>query len=44
MLTGHRRKTHAIFEKLNQLQDHQKKEEEILLRKLHTKHRNGDDA
>jgi low affinity Fe/Cu permease len=44
ILTGHRRKTHAIFEKLNQLQDHLKKEEEMLLRKLHTKHRNGDDA
>jgi len=25
ILTGHRRKTHAIFEKVNQLQDHLKK-------------------
>ncbi|MGN6717073.1 MAG: low affinity iron permease family protein [Candidatus Binatia bacterium] len=44
ILTGDRRKAHAISEKLNELQDHLKKDEEMLLRKLHTKHRNGDDA
>jgi low affinity Fe/Cu permease len=43
-LTSHNRQVKTVSEKLNQVQDNLKKEEELLLRKLHTKHRNGDDA
>jgi low affinity Fe/Cu permease len=43
-LTSHNRQVKTVSEKLNQVKDNLKKEEEMLLRKLHTKHRNGDDA
>jgi low affinity Fe/Cu permease len=44
ILTGHRRKAHAFFEKLNQVQDNLKNEEEAVLRKIHRKHRNGQNS
>jgi len=44
ILTGHQQKTHMLSEKLNQLRDDLKTEDEMILRKLHAKHRNGQDS
>jgi len=44
LLIGHRPKAHTLSEKLNQLRDDLKTEDEMILRKLHAKHRNGQDS
>jgi hypothetical protein len=44
LLIGHRPKAQTLSEKLNQLRDDLKTEDEMILRKLHAKHRNGQDS
>jgi hypothetical protein len=41
LLIGHRPKARTLSEKLNQLRDNLKTENEMILRKLDTKHRDG---
>lgn len=44
IVTEHYRQAKMLSERLNQLDDSLKKDEQTVLRKLHAKHRNGEDS
>jgi hypothetical protein len=42
IVIGHHRKAKTLFEKLNQLHDDRKTQDKLILRKFHTRQRNGE--